>query len=328
MFLITDTRVFTFYGQEILKQLKTFLPCITCMTLNEGEGTKSFENAQLCWQKMIKSGGDRHSLVISLGGGVISDLAGFVAGCYMRGVDIIHIPTTLMGMIDAAIGGKTGVNLPEGKNLIGVIHQPEQVFINPHFLETLPDRDYRAGLAEMVKYAIIEGPCFFEVLETHAEAIIKRDFTVLKTLIEKCCRLKADIVEQDPYDQNLRLCLNLGHTFAHALETATCFSSLHGEAVAIGLSCAFYCSWKMGFIEKALLIRLHNLLEKFKLPCSLPSTLNPKDLTHLLSRDKKTVGKKIHLILIREMGKVEKIPVDLQWILQALNSKMVDCNLE
>jgi 3-dehydroquinate synthase len=319
--LISDSHVYQLYGDEIVNLLKSWP--LTIILIPPGESSKTIDTAKKCWEEMYRDCVDRQSLVIGFGGGVVTDLAGFVAACYMRGLDVIHIPTTLMGMVDAAIGGKSGVNLSEGKNIVGSFHSPQQVIISSSFLKTLPEREFRAGFAEIVKYAIIDDPELFEILENEANVLFTRNNTLLDSIIQRCSKIKREIVEQDEKDQGRRAVLNLGHTFAHALEAATHYTTyLHGEAVAIGLSCAFYTSWLPGYIEESLLARLHALLEKLQLPLALPPEISLHQLIDFMKRDKKTMHGKIHLILVKKIGHVEKIQVDQQLIQNALETKM------
>lgn len=319
--IITDSNVYPLYFPSLTDFLKN-IPPIVPIILTPGEASKTLENAQNCWQEMHHSGVDRHALVIGLGGGVITDLAGFVAGCYMRGVDVLHIPTTLMGMVDASIGGKTGVNLTHGKNIIGLIHQPKAILISPFYLKSLPQREFVAGLAEVVKQGIINDPELFEMLETHAEKILTRDINFITTIIQRACNAKLALVQQDEKEQGCRTLLNLGHTFAHAIESATNYQMYsHGEAVSIGLSCAFHISKHLKFIEDDLIFRLHKLLNALNLPIHLPN-INIETLVSLMYGDKKAVGKKLHLILVKKLGLVKhQADVAPKIVLEALLQK-------
>ncbi len=319
--LISDVTVYGLYGPFITEKVKKSLNLsVHRILIPSGESSKNIETAQYCWKEMHRLRVDRQALVIGLGGGVITDLAGFVAACYMRGLDVVHIPTTLMGMVDAAIGGKTSVNMESGKNIIGAFHIPKHVYISTYFLQTLPERDMRAGLAEVVKYGIIAEPLLFERLERQD---VLNDLEILDTIIAKCCKIKTCIVKQDVKDGGLRAILNFGHTFAHALETATNYTYyLHGEAVAIGMSCAFFMSHVLGLINETLIERLHCLLKKLKLPVDLPR-MPPETLLKLMYGDKKTYGGKLNLILVKEIGCVEQVSnVDPQIILKAMNMKL------
>ncbi|MBN9376923.1 MAG: 3-dehydroquinate synthase [Chlamydiales bacterium 38-26] len=322
--LISDTSVFSIYGREYLHLLHK-LPFLSILpiTIPPGETSKNWEIAYDCWNKMHQAHIDKQAIVISLGGGVVSDLTGFIAACYMRGLDVIHIPTTLMGMIDAAIGGKTGINLESGKNIVGIIHQPKCVLIDPNFLETLPQKEFIASLAEVIKYGIILSPELFEFLETNTQNILEKKPNTLRTIIEVCCQLKAKIIKVDEKENNVRAILNFGHTFGHAIEASTQYRQyLHGEAVAIGLSCAFYTSHLLGLIPRDLIHRLHQLLDHLQLPYSLPIDITPETLIQAMYKDKKTSRGVLQLILLKALGEIEvKTRVTSDLVIQALNLK-------
>jgi 3-dehydroquinate synthase len=308
--LISDKNVFPLYGTDLVSRINCH-PII----IKVGEASKSLEVATSCWNEMHAHGCDRQTLIIALGGGVVTDLAGFVAACYMRGVDVVHIPTTLMGMIDAAIGGKTGVNIPSGKNIVGAFHQPQKVIVQSSFLNTLPDREFIAGLAEIVKYAIITDVNLFELLENETNRILARDPEILEILLKRCYATKSEIVKADEKEQGVRALLNFGHTFGHAIECASHYKLyLHGEAVAIGINCAFYTSLLLNLIDATLIDRLHELLRRLKLPFSLPEALPAEELLYLMYGDKKTVDGKLNLILVKEIGQailVKDVKADL-----------------
>lgn len=322
--LISDTSVFSIYGDKYLQALQA-LPFLSILPIiiSPGETSKNWEIAYTCWNKMHQAHIDKQAVVISLGGGVVSDLAGFVSACYMRGIDVIHIPTTLMGMVDAAIGGKTGINLETGKNVVGIIYQPKYIFINPDFLGTLPQKEFIASLAEVIKYGIILSPELFEFLENNSQNILEKKPNTIRTMIEVCCQLKAKIIKMDEKENNIRAILNFGHTFGHAIETCTQYQQyLHGEAVAIGLSCAFYTSHLLGLIPEDLIHRLHQLLDHLQLPYSLPIDIAPETLMQAMYKDKKTARGVLQLILLKALGEVEvKTQVASDLVIQALNLK-------
>lgn len=323
--IVSDTEVFPLYGSTLINQLqrlhfKTIIPFV----LASGEGSKNFNTAQACWQQMYEAKADRRSILITLGGGVVSDLGGFIAANYMRGIDLIHIPTTLLGMVDASIGGKNGINIEGGKNIIGSVHAPRAVLVSAHFLKSLPEREYNAGFAEVVKYGAIVDRGLFKSLEQAISQISKRDPVFLNQIITSCCQIKADIVEQDENEHGMRVLLNFGHTFAHAIETGTGYSKyLHGEAVAIGMSCAFYLSKALGFIEQECINQLHRLLGDLQLPIHLPTEPNAEALMKLMYGDKKTVNGQLNLITLHELGQAKLIKnVDPAIILKILKSKI------
>lgn len=305
--LISDDRVFPLHGETLLQSIRQAGFPIEPIILPAGESSKQLSSAEQCWNKMHTFGLDRTSLVIGLGGGVITDLSGFVASCYMRGIANISIPTTLMGMIDAAIGGKTAVNLQSGKNLVGTFYQPKKVIIVPFYLESLPPRELHSGLAEVIKSAVLWDSHFFEYLEKNLERILKEGPKAMEHLIEKTVAIKVAVVQQDEKEAGVRAFLNWGHTFAHALETITKYTVyLHGEAVSIGMSCAAYVSQELGLVDREFIDRQEKLLSLAKLPIRLPKGIDLDQLIDLMEGDKKSVGGKINLILARKIGKVEK----------------------
>lgn len=325
--IISDEKIFSLYGDTFIKMLEANEIPTHHIILKSGEQTKRLETASKCWEEMYAKGLDRKSLVVGLGGGVVTDLSGFLASCYMRGIDAIHIPTTLLAMVDAAIGGKTGVNLPGGKNIIGTIYHPKLVLISPTFLASLPRRELCAGIAEVIKYGVIWDAELFEFLEKHAEKILQLDSQKIEVIISKSCAIKAEVVRKDEKEENLRAILNFGHTVGHAIETSTHYSTyLHGEAIAIGMSCAAHISYKMGLIERSFIERLDNLCHLYHLPTALPDI--PIDhLIKLMMGDKKSVNKKISLILVNKIGKVVQVnDVDTSIIREALNAKIEESN--
>lgn len=304
--LLCDAPIYDLYGAPIEATLASFIPT-SRLTLPTGEQTKTLDVANDCWQEMHKQGLDRRSLVVALGGGAITDLAGFVAGCYMRGIDSLNIPTTLLGMVDAAIGGKTGINLPSGKNIVGVFHQPAYVIISPPLLQTLPEREFRSGLAEVIKYGVISDATFFHQLEQWMPSLLKRDPVVLQKVIAQCCAIKADVVQADEREQGRREILNWGHTFAHALEALTHYKQyLHGEAVSIGMGCAAQLSASLGLVDATFVQRQDRLLTSAGLPTALPTDISLDQLLHLMARDKKAIGGQIRFVLCRGFGNLCK----------------------
>jgi len=237
---------------------------------------------------------------------VVGDLAGFTAACWMRGIDFIQMPTTLLAMVDSSVGGKTGVNLPAGKNLVGAFHQPRAVMADTHTLATLPEREYRAGLAEVIKGAAIGDRAFFEWLERHADALAARDSYALIEAIARKVAYKAGVVSRDETEQGERALLNLGHTFGHALETAGNYTAmLHGEAVAMGMLLAARLSERLGMSEAIDTTRLHALLERVGLPTTIPAGMQADVLLALMRLDKKTLAGSLRLILWRGIGRAE-----------------------
>jgi 3-dehydroquinate synthase len=274
--------------------------------LDDGEAHKSFANVERVLEALAKLGATRDACVIALGGGVVGDLAGFAAACWMRGIDFIQMPTTLLAMVDSSVGGKTGVNLPAGKNLVGAFHQPRAVVADIDTLATLPGREYRAGLAEVVKGAAIGDEPFFAWLEGHADALAARDSDAVVEAIARKVRYKAGVVARDETEQGERALLNLGHTFGHALETAGHYTTLlHGEGVAVGMLLAAKLSERLGMGSAADTARLRRLLERLGLPVAVPPGMDAQQLLALMRLDKKNAAGSLRLILWRGIGKAE-----------------------
>ena len=276
--------------------------------LDDGEAHKTFANVGRALEALAQLGATRDACVVALGGGVVGDLAGFSAACWMRGIDFIQMPTTLLSMVDSSVGGKTGVNLPAGKNLVGAFHQPRAVVADLDTLATLPEREYRAGLAEVVKGAAIGDPAFFAWLEQHADALNARETSPLIEAIARKVQYKAGVVARDETEQGERALLNLGHTFGHALETAGKYKVLlHGEGVAIGMLLAARLSERLGMSEAGDTARLHRLMESLGLPTSVPAGMDPAQLLALMRLDKKNLAGTLRLILWRGVGRAEII---------------------
>jgi 3-dehydroquinate synthase len=274
--------------------------------LEDGELHKSFANVGRALDALGQLGATRDACVIALGGGVVGDLAGFTAACWMRGIDFIQMPTTLLAMVDSSVGGKTGVNLPRGKNLVGAFHQPRAVIADTDTLATLPEREYRAGLAEVVKGAAIGDQAFFAWLEQHADALAAHDRDTMLEAIARKVQYKAGVVARDETEQGERALLNFGHTFGHALETAGHYSTLlHGEGVAIGMLLAARMSERLGMSEPADTARLEQLLRKLGLPVAIPPGMDATQLLDLMRLDKKNMAGQLRLILWRGMGRAE-----------------------
>jgi 3-dehydroquinate synthase len=309
--VVTDVNVLETHAGQVVRSLREAGWRCEVEALPAGETTKSLEQANRLYDRLIDLQADRHTLVVAVGGGVIGDLAGFVAATYARGIPFVQIPTTLLSQVDSSVGGKVGVNHPRAKNMIGAFYQPLGVLIDTSLLETLPDREYRAGLAEVVKYGVILDASFFEYLETHVPELNRRIPEVLRHVVARSCRLKADVVEHDEFERTgLRAVLNYGHTFAHAFEALCGYGELlHGEAVAIGMVYASRLADRLGRIPVELTTRQEQLLRRLSLPVRLP---HPKALPidSLLGRmqlDKKTVGGQLRFVLPSRLGHVELV---------------------
>ena len=306
--LITDANVASLHAQPLQTAMAAHINKVDLITVEAGEQTKSLRQFEQLCEQVLALGADRHSLVVACGGGVVGDLAGFVAASFARGIRFLQVPTTLLAQVDSSVGGKTGVNLPGAKNMVGAFWQPSAVLIGVAELNTLPDRDYRAGLAEVVKYGVILDEEFFEYLEDNVDDINRRDPQVLEHIVTRCCRLKADVVEGDEREETgLRAVLNYGHTFCHAIEAETHYGAyLHGEAVAIGMLCASRLADQLGRIDPSITKRQQQLLQRLQLPITSPG-LDPQQLMAAMMRDKKVAHGKLRLVLPTRLGHVELV---------------------
>jgi len=318
--LVTNETIAPLYLQRVQAGLAGFEH--SALILPDGEAHKTLANVDAVFDRLAALGATRDATIIALGGGVIGDLAGFAAACWMRGIDFVQMPTTLLAMVDSSVGGKTGVNLPAGKNLVGAFHQPRAVVADTSTLSTLPLREYRAGLAEVVKYAAIGDAVFFAWLEANVEALNARDPGALAEAIAVSCRHKAGVVARDEHEHGERALLNFGHTFGHALETATGYGTLlHGEAVAIGMLLAARLSSALGLASIGDARRLEALLSAFGLPVTPPPS-DPQRLLELMRLDKKNLAGTLRLILWRGIGRAEIVPgVDEGSILSVLGAR-------
>jgi 3-dehydroquinate synthase len=281
---------------------------VDVLVVDAGETSKSIEAADDLWNALLDEGADRQSVVIAIGGGVVGDLAGFVAATFARGLDFFQVPTTLLAQVDSSVGGKVGVNLPGAKNMVGAFWQPRGVLVDVDVLESLPHREYSAGLAEVVKYGVILDAEFFEYLESHVDAINCKDAATLAHIVHRSCRLKADVVEQDEREiTGLRAVLNYGHTFAHAFEALGDYTSLlHGEAVAAGMRCAARLAARLGRLDASVVDRQDALLAALDLSIA-PPEVDGQDLLRVMHRDKKAAAGRLRFILPDRIGRVELV---------------------
>jgi len=285
----------------------------------DGERAKSLRWGSSLYDRLIQARFERGALLLALGGGVVGDLTGFVASTYLRGITFIQIPTTLVAQVDASIGGKTGINHPKGKNLIGTFYQPKLVFIDVAALRTLPKRELIGGLAEVVKYGVIADPGLFSYLERNNSKVLKYDLNALEQIVTRSVRIKADVVGKDEREAGLRRILNYGHTLGHAIETATGYGRLHhGEAIAIGMEFAARLSLRLGLCDQTLLDRQRRLLKQIGLPTTLPSRIDPQRLLAAMVLDKKVKGGQIHFVLPKRLGGVTVLPVEQALVKEVL----------
>ncbi|MFO0123209.1 MAG: 3-dehydroquinate synthase, partial [Inhella sp.] len=301
--IVTNERVGPLYAQRLRAAVVDRHRTVAVRVLPDGEAHKDWASVSAILDALVELGADRGSTVYALGGGVIGDLAGFAAASYMRGIDFVQVPTTLLAQVDSSVGGKTGFNHARGKNLIGAFHQPKAVWIDLQTLATLPDREYRAGLAEMVKYGPIADPAFFEWLEREVDALNARDPLVLSVAVRRSCQIKAAVVAADEHEGGIRAVLNLGHTFGHALEAGLGYGEiLHGEAVAMGMVIAAQASMDALGCDSVVLRRLKGLLERLGLNTVAPA-LSPGRFIALMMGDKKNQGGAIRYVLLEGMGR-------------------------
>ncbi len=286
----------------------------TCI-IPDGESFKTLASYEAIMDALMAHGHNRTTTLVALGGGVIGDLTGFAAATYQRGVDFIQIPTTLLALVDSSVGGKTAVNHPRGKNMIGAFHQPRLVIADTEVLRTLPERELRAGVAEVIKYGVIRDAELFEYLRRECSAIMRRDSVAIGHIVARSCEIKAQVVAADERESGERAHLNFGHTFGHAVEVLTDFEWLHGEAVGLGMLMAADLSWRMGWLDIAVARRIRDLVESFQLPVIPPSNrLAPEDMLAIMGHDKKVMDGRLRLVLSRGLGHAvvtDSVPIDL-----------------
>lgn len=302
--LISNDVVYPLYGKVVSENLESSGRAVYCFILPDGESYKSWSMAEQILTFAIERKLPRKTVVVALGGGVVGDLAGFVAAVYLRGVPLVQVPTTLLAQVDSSIGGKVAVNHPLGKNLIGAFYQPHLVISDLDTLYTLPEREWRSGLAEVIKYGIIWDNEFFCFLEQYKEQILNQEPEYISAIVRRCCEIKAEVVSQDEKEQGLRTILNFGHTVGHALESATEYQVYrHGEAVAIGMVVATRIAQLLGRLDVAIGERIINLIEQYHLPTRLPD-ISPSQLIAWMQHDKKVVDQKLTFVLPVSIGKV------------------------
>ena len=313
--IVTDSNVDPLYSDRLkYSNYSKFI-------FTAGEKNKTIDTVTDICRAAVAAGLDRKSLILALGGGVCGDMAGFAAAVYMRGIDFVQIPTTLLAMVDSSVGGKTGVDLPEGKNLVGAFWQPQLVVIDPETLKTLPMKEVQNGLAEVVKYGMIQDWDFFELLEKNLEALKNLDMDFYTDMIKRCCEIKAEIVAQDEREGGLRAILNYGHTFGHAVELLSNFDIAHGAAVSIGMAVAVELGVMTGKISKDYAERQNTLLRNIGLPVRIPTGFVPEKIYAAMLHDKKTTGSKVKLILPVANGAVSIVDdLDSELIIQAIRN--------
>ena len=302
--IVTNTTVCTWYLTRLEESVKRLGYKVSSCILPDGEKYKNLESFNQIMTFLLEHNCGRDTTLIALGGGVIGDLTGFAAASFQRGVDFVQVPTTLLSHVDSSVGGKTGINHPLGKNMIGAFYQPKAVIIDLFCLKTLPERELAAGMAEVIKYGIIWDKSFFEYLEEHTDDIWKLDSDVISEVVHRCCSIKAAVVHEDEREGGIRAILNLGHTFGHAIETFMGYGVwLHGEAVAAGIVMASRVALSRGSVSEEEFERIVCLLKSNRLPVSKPVSMTTDDFLKLMVHDKKAVNGKIRYIIPDSLGK-------------------------
>ena len=306
--VITDDNVQDPHALNVAESLGRESIEVEIISVEPGEPTKSVDMAAGLWQGLLDLGADRKTVVVAVGGGVVGDLAGFIAATFARGIRFLQVPTSLLAQVDSSVGGKVGVNLPTAKNMVGAFLQPVGVLIDTATLDTLPEREYLAGLGEVVKYGVILDAKLFELFENNIERLLKRDHELLADVISQCCRLKAGVVQQDEREETgLRAMLNYGHTFGHAFETLAGYGQiLHGEGVSIGMLCASRLAERLGRVGPECTARQSDLLSALGLPVEVPD-LDTNAIMEAMMHDKKVAHGKLRFVLPTEMGRVELV---------------------
>lgn len=308
--VVTNGTVAPLYASSLEQALSCWGAEVCCIELPDGEAYKTLATVQEIYDALLAHHFDRHCGLVALGGGVVGDMVGFAAATYLRGVPWVQVPTTLLAQVDSSVGGKTGVNLPQGKNLVGAFYQPRLVWIDVTTLATLPLRELRAGLAEVVKYGVIHDADFFAWLEKHAEPLLQLDYTLLAEAVRRACQIKADIVEKDETEQSIRAWLNYGHTLGHAVEQLSGYQKWrHGEAVAMGMAAAMDLAVAWGYAGDADRQRLRRLLQRLGLPCGLPHYAASAYL-EVLKYDKKVAAQGLQMILNEGIGKARIVTIE------------------
>ncbi len=318
--IVTNDTVAPIYLEKVRSLLSDFQ--VDVVVLPDGESHKTLATVELIYNSLLDNRHNRTTTLIALGGGVVGDMTGYAAATYQRGVNFVQIPTTLLSQVDSSVGGKTGVNHPKGKNMIGAFYQPQCVLIDTDVLQTLPDRELSAGMAEVIKYGLLADADFYQWIERHLDKLMSLEYDIIVEAIERSCQIKSDVVAEDERESGIRATLNLGHTFGHAIEAAQGYGVwLHGEAVAAGMVVALELSALMGSISGNEVDRLRSILSQAGLPKVLPRDMTPDQFIELMGLDKKVIDGKLRLVLLESVGKAmvtDKAPLDK--VVQAINT--------
>ena len=306
--MITDKTVGGLYGGMVQSSLTECGFFIHTVIIEDGEASKSLSVAEKIYGKALGCGLDRNSIIVALGGGVVGDLAGFIASTYMRGIPYVQVPTSLLAQVDSSVGGKVAVNYQQVKNLIGAFYQPAAVLIDPMALDSLPAREFKSGMAEVIKYGAIWDPGLFAVLEKQVHDVLNLDPDIIENMVLRSCEIKAEVVSADEREKGLRSILNFGHSFGHAVEVLGGLNILkHGESVAVGMCMAARTAHLMGSLSKEDADRIVSIVASYGLPTRPPFEINPNSLQEIMLKDKKNRGKKTALVLPEMIGKVNLV---------------------
>lgn len=300
--IVTDSNVGPIYADTIKGKIDSVFKSVFVTQFTAGEDSKNLETVQMVLKELVFHKFDRKDVILALGGGVTGDLAGFTASIYMRGIDVIQVPTSLLSQVDSSIGGKTGVDFDQYKNMVGAFYMPKLVYINTNTLSTLDARQFYSGMAEVMKYGLIQDASFYEWILEKMYEIHDRDTETLEEMIETCCICKQRVVERDPLEKGERAILNFGHTLGHAIEKYMDFKLLHGECVALGCVCAAYISWKKNKLSMDEYYEIRDMFVPFNLPITI-TDIEPEKIVELTKSDKKSDGSGIKFILLKKVGK-------------------------
>lgn len=300
--IVSDSNVGQYYTNQVIEIVKDYSHLVETFTFPAGEENKNLNVVQNLYEHLILSKFDRNDLLIALGGGVVGDLTGYVAATYLRGINFIQMPTSLLSMVDSSIGGKTGVDFNAYKNMVGAFHQPKSVYMNISSLSTLSDAQYYSGFGEIIKHGLIKDKEYFYWLKENIVSLKNREKNIVMEMIYRSCQIKKQVVEEDPTEKGERALLNFGHTLGHAIEKLMNFTLLHGECVAIGMVAASYISYERGNITKEELDEIISLIKEYELPVTI-TNLDYKDIIEASKHDKKMEAGKIKFILLEQIGK-------------------------
>ena len=320
VYIVTNTTVAPLYAERLTKTLEKLSKSVRTIILPDGESYKDWKNLQLIFDDLLKFGADRQAMLVALGGGVIGDMTGFAAASFMRGIRFIQVPTTLLAQVDSSVGGKTGINHPLGKNMIGAFHQPAAVIADLNTLKTLPARELSAGLAEVVKHGAIADTEFLSWIEANAQALLECDTTAMAHAVLRSCEIKSAVVSADEREGGIRATLNFGHTFGHAIEAGMGYGAwLHGEAVACGMVMGADLSRRLNFITQDEVNRLTKIIQSMNLPTN-PPKFGAQRYMELMQVDKKTEGGQIRYVVLEKIGKAQIKSVPDSQVIETLTA--------